>query len=130
MGDLHALIKRWRTDAACLRLYGAVGQADLLETVAREVEEAASSEAERVLTLAQAAERTGYTVDHLGRLLREGRIPNVGRRSAPRIRVADLPRRPRGLSQGINDAYDPTADARSLMSRRNGGANGDSSSEA
>ena len=34
------------------------------------------------------------TQRHLGRLVREGKIPNAGRLGAPRIACGDLPRKP------------------------------------
>ena len=43
------------------------------------------------LTLEQAAQRSGYSRDHIGRLLRSGRLENVGSRGRPRVRASDLP---------------------------------------
>jgi hypothetical protein len=34
---------------------------------------------------------SGYSADHLGELVREGKIPNAGRKNAPLIRRLDLP---------------------------------------
>lgn len=48
---------------------------------------------ERIVNLTQASALTGYSREHLGRLVRRGEIPNVGRRNAPRVRVTDLPRK-------------------------------------
>ena len=45
------------------------------------------------LTLQEAADLSGYSADHLGRLVREGKIPNAGRPKAPRIARRDLPRK-------------------------------------
>lgn len=47
-----------------------------------------------LLTLTQAAHESGYTREHLSRLVRDGKIPNVGRPNAPRIRRSSLPRKP------------------------------------
>ena len=52
---------------------------------------------ETPLTLPEAAALSGYSTDHLGRLVREGKIPNAGRPNAPRIRRQDLPRKPSSL---------------------------------
>lgn len=50
------------------------------------------------VTLAEGARRSGYSADHLQRLVADGKIPNVGRKGRPRIRVVDLPKKPgRGL---------------------------------
>lgn len=87
----------WRAHAAELRRYGAELQAHVLEAVADELEDALQGEADALLTLEQAAEESGYSADHLGREVREGRIPNAGRRHAPRLRRGDLPRKPGAL---------------------------------
>ncbi len=71
------------------------------------------------LTLAQAAERTGYSAEHIGRLVRQGKLPNAGRKNAPRVRLRDLTV---GLTPKFTAAlgrlYDPASDARSLRIRR------------
>ncbi len=46
-----------------------------------------------LLTLTEAARESGYSADHLGRLVKAGAIPNSGRTNAPRIRRKDLPRK-------------------------------------
>lgn len=71
------------------------------------------------LTLKGAAAISGYSADHLSRLIRAGSLPNVGKKGAPRIRRADLPIRPkRDIATARNTGYDPIADARSLGVRR------------
>jgi hypothetical protein len=45
------------------------------------------------LTLTEAASLSGYTREHLGRLVRQGKIENAGGPNAPRIRLKDLPRK-------------------------------------
>jgi hypothetical protein len=42
------------------------------------------------MSLTEAAERTGYSAEHIGRLVRRGRLPNAGRKNAPRVRLGDL----------------------------------------
>ena len=46
-----------------------------------------------MLNLTDAAVESGYSADYLGRLVRDGKIANVGRPNAPRIRRRDLPRK-------------------------------------
>ena len=58
--------------------------------------------AEQLLTLVEAAEESGFSADHLGRLVRSGSLPNAGRPNAPRIRRRDLPRKP--LPASTSDA--------------------------
>jgi hypothetical protein len=116
---LQALAASWRVSAAELRRYGAEAQALTLESAADDVLVALARADDAVLTLGEAARESGYSAEHLGRLLREGRLPNAGRRGRPRIRAADLPRRARGpIAEGPSASYDPVADARSLASRR------------
>ena len=75
-----------------------------------------------VLTLRHASEESGYSVDHLARLIRESTIPNAGRPGAPRILRRDLPTKPpRSVARPRSCTYDPLADARKLVGRREGG---------
>ena len=75
-----------------------------------------------VLTLAEAAARSGYSTGHLGRLVRQGKIPNAGGLRSPRIRVGDLPMRPSAVvAERRPRKYDADTDARSLVNRRKGG---------
>lgn len=62
---------------------------------------------QELLTLSEAAEESGYSQDHLRRLIREGKLTNAGRHHAPLVRRADLPRKPGHLRSGrtgINNA--------------------------
>jgi hypothetical protein len=68
-----------------------VDGAQLLDRILADFDACTASEADEILTLAQAARESGYTRDHLGRLIRQGTLPNAGRPRAPRIRRADLP---------------------------------------
>ena len=52
------------------------------------------------LTLGEAAAVSGYSRAHLGRLVREGKIPNAGRPNAPCIHQLDLPRKSGHLPPG------------------------------
>lgn len=82
----------WRAKAATLAPYSEPA-ARAFEQAARELETALGAEGDDLLTLTEAARVSGYSADHLGRLLKRGSIPNAGRAHAPRIRRADLPRR-------------------------------------
>lgn len=46
------------------------------------------------LTLREAAMMSGYTVDHLQRLVSAGQLENIGRKGRPRIRRGDVPLKP------------------------------------
>ena len=73
---------------------------------------------DRLLTLREAAELSGYSTDHLARLVRQAVIPNAGKRHSPRIRLGDLPRRPKSFAHSQKRSYDAITDARSLGVRR------------
>ncbi len=99
------LTRAWRDTASELRRFGAVGQACTLEHCADDLEEAWRDWQQEPLTLEEASEKSGYSADHLGRLVREGKIPNAGRPGAPRIARRDLPTKSTRKSHGV--AEDP-----------------------
>jgi hypothetical protein len=111
---------RWRAKAAELERY-APTVAAALEDAAVELERALTTGADDLLTLGQAAAASGYSTDHLSRLLREGKLPNVGRAHAPRIRRADLPRKPSRLPRPHPTGHvlgaDPRQVARAVATR-------------
>ncbi len=82
----------WRERAVALERY-APAVANAIRDLAAELE-AALREAELgTLTLTAAARLSGYSREHLSRLLRDGKVPNAGRPNAPRVRLGDLPRK-------------------------------------
>src|SRR5690606_36206357 len=84
----------WRERAEQVRRFAVDDRAaQLWEAAAEELERALQEAANEVLNLQQAAAESGYTADYLGRLVREGKIPNAGRKHAPKIRRRDLPRK-------------------------------------
>lgn len=52
--------------------------------------------------------------DTLRHLVRQEKIPNAGKKGAPRIRRGDLPRKP---GKTAASAYDPNADAMRLTNK-------------
>ncbi|MDE0395569.1 MAG: hypothetical protein OYK82_12415 [Gammaproteobacteria bacterium] len=83
----------WRMQARTLREYGGETPAVAIESCAAQLEDALRESDEATLTLTDAAIESGYSTDHLGRLVREGKIPNAGRPGAPRIARRHLPRK-------------------------------------
>ena len=83
----------WRARAASLRPY-AEAAARAFERAADELEASLHSPNDEILTLTTASALSGYSVDHLRRLVKQGKLPNVGRPGSPRIRQQDLPRKP------------------------------------
>ena len=91
--SVEALPVTWRTQAKALRRYGGETPAVALESCAAELEATLRERDETTLSLTEAARESGYSADHLGRLVRDGRIPNAGRPGAPRIARSHLPRK-------------------------------------
>jgi len=87
------LVLAWRDRAASLRRY-APEVANAYDDAAGELETALRAQGSDVLTLQAAARECGYSADHLGRLVRGGKLTNHGRDHAPKVRRADLPRKP------------------------------------
>lgn len=86
------LLHIWRQRAVDMRDWG--GNEDvarLWERAATELEQALHAAGGETLTLTEAAHHSGLTAAYLGDLVRAGKLPNAGRKHAPRIRLADLP---------------------------------------
>jgi len=90
---LLILLKDWQAEAEMLRRRGADSQAGAIESMVEEVQTSYLQYFDEGLPLKQASEESGYTADHLGRQVRNGRIPNAGRRGAPQILRRHLPRK-------------------------------------
>lgn len=94
---IRDLAVRWRSDAEVLRRRGCEAEARLLEGCADEMDAATAMQDGELLTLTAAATVSGFSPDHLGRLVRDGKLPNYGRPHAPRVRLADVPRKANAL---------------------------------
>lgn len=88
------LLANWREKATGLEQFGATEQAITLRKCADDLDDTWDQWVNQPLTLQQAAESGGYSTAQLGRLVREGTIPNAGRRNAPRIFRKDVPIKP------------------------------------
>ena len=85
---------KWRTEADALRRrHASVDGAALCVEMLADFEAVVATEMDAALNLQEAAAESGYSPDHLGALVRQGKIPSVGRPNAPRIRRQDLPRK-------------------------------------
>jgi hypothetical protein len=98
------LVTAWRDRAASLRRY-APEVANALEDAASELEAHLRETEADLLTLQAATRETGYTSDHLGRLIRAGKLENHGRGHAPKVRRGDLPRK---AARRVRLALQPT----------------------
>ena len=122
----NEFIARWKVRRDDFQRLGAlVNGATLCDEILEDLESLMKVDENALLTLKEAAQYSGYSQDHLGRLVREGKIPNNGRPGAPLLQRGDVPRKPnRALAASSGTAYDPLADARKLGSRLKGGSNG------
>lgn len=92
---LSRLPQEFRENAATARrLAGAEAAALVWEAAATEVEGRLSDCRLEPLTLDAAALESGYSRNHLNRLLKEGTVPNSGTDTDSRILRMHLPRKP------------------------------------
>jgi hypothetical protein len=91
---LGSLPNQWRTEAAMVRRLGADAQAKTLEKCAADLEAREREEQLSLVTLREAEGLSGFTYSALEKMVRTGRLPNAGTKYRPRLRVADLPRKP------------------------------------
>jgi hypothetical protein len=97
------LAQRWRDEAALLRRRAAPAQADVLESCAAELEAWVRERELEVLTLDRASEETGFSYSALEKMVRAGKVANVGRKGRPRVRRGDLPRKPTQRPAKVGD---------------------------
>jgi hypothetical protein len=118
------LLAQWQAHGKMLRSFGATPQAEAVERCAMELEQALAAEDGELLTLQRAAQVSGYSADHLGRLIRQGLLRNVGRPRAPRVRRGDLPRKAATLPLQASGLHllgaDPRQVARAVVTSRKG----------
>jgi hypothetical protein len=88
---VNELAYHWKERARDLRAFAAEQQATVFDYCRKQLEAALEERANEVLSLRQAANESGYSPDHLGRLLRDGTIQNAGRKYSPKVRRCDLP---------------------------------------
>jgi hypothetical protein len=109
------LVPEWRSAADVIRVHNP-GSAAAYEHCAMMLESALTAVENSVLTLQEGAKLSGYSADHLRKLVGKT-IPNAGRKHAPKIRRGDLPVKPGRKSES---SYDPSADAVRLMGQGRG----------
>ena len=110
VSGLETLPDVWRARAQQLQDWGSGdGLARAWELAAIELEQSLRQQQGEALNLREAARECGLSANHLGELIRQGKIPNSGRTNAPRILRADLPikRRPQ---RRISETTEITAD--------------------
>lgn len=126
--DVEAIVKLWRNKADVLREHGALPQATTIDVLVADLEQRSTATDSARLTLSEAQAESGYSVGHLGRMVRSGAVPNAGRKNAPRIRRSDLANVAKGPRSQPNSTartnLTPTREqiARAVVNRQEGGA--------
>lgn len=105
--DLNSLADKWISEGELLRTYGDERGAAVCALHASELRRVAQQYGDELMTLAEASLASGYAERSLRLMIAQGTLANAGRKGAPRIRRADLPRKPRS-----QDADALTADFR------------------
>jgi excisionase family DNA binding protein len=121
------IVARWKARRSEWTRFGIqVEGARLADEVLADLERVLRTSTEEVLSLAEAAYTSGYSADHLRRLVRDGRLPAERRGRRLHFRRRDLPKKPERTVDRLPPAgYDPAADARQVAARRSfGGAHG------
>jgi len=119
------LVRRWTDRREDLeRLLATVSANRIIDEFLADVSAVFATEEDTLLTLREAARESGYSPDHLGRLVRDGAIPNAGRPRSPRIRRKDLPRKalPLPASRPVKHLVGATPEqiARSVVNSQTG----------
>ena len=107
------LVIRWRADAERLVRYADERGAAVVRRLADELDAALSTVADEPLTLAQAAQESGYSRGRLRHMVAAGQVPNLGRKGAPRLRRGDLPHK----AKSAGSAFDAAAVAGTILRR-------------
>ena len=109
--DLRAKYRHRQTEFA--KVKAQVDGAAICGEILNDLELLWITEEEQVLTLDEAAARSGYSKEHLARMVRQTKIPDLrppGSKGRILIRASDLPSRPAQRHNG-------TTDERGLASR-------------
>ena len=102
----EAFAAKWSSEAKAMHHLGAmVNGSALLTDVLCDFDAVICSYADELLTLAQAAGESGYSIDHLGRLVRTGKLANHGQVGSPRVRRSELPKKPNRPTVGPESSW-------------------------
>jgi hypothetical protein len=109
----HPLAEKWRREAERDEQRGLKEFATFGRHFADDLNSWTKQYNEEELTLDEAAKESGYTKDHLFRLIYDRKLKNVGEPRSPRIQRQDLPRKP-----GYRTLPDPDPIGDALASQR------------
>ncbi len=111
-------VVRWRARSDELARLGAlVDGVKVCGEVLNDFELVCQGEDDAELTLDEAAGESGYSRDHLRRLVREDKVRAYKRGRHLFFRRADLPKKPLKVDEPRIGAYDPIADARRVATQ-------------
>lgn len=124
---LESLVKKWHAEAEQFRRRGQDATAVLIESLAEELECDLREWEDERLTIKDAAAESGYSEEHLRRLVREDKLDGErapGGKSHMRLRRGGLPAKPakgrKEVAENQTSTYDPEEDARSIARRLGG----------
>lgn len=121
---LAQIVERWEVRRDDYKRVGAsINGALVCQEFLTDLSLVEAAELEPAFKVRAAASRTGYSEDHLGRLVRQGKIPNVGRPGAPLVRLSDIPTKDGALPNSLSDSrLSPTDIARVVVHQQEGRA--------
>jgi hypothetical protein len=97
---VSSVTETWSERACEFDRHGQEAAATVMRALATELAERCSQYLAESLSLQTAASETGFTRDHLARLVRQGVLKNRGKKGAPRVSRRELPVRP-ALAQPV-----------------------------
>lgn len=120
-GFVSSITEAWSQRACEFDKHGLEPGAKLIRTLIAELSEQSSHYLAEPLTLESASKESGYSPDHLARLVRKGILKNLGKKGAPRVSRRELPIRPALAQPALRLQLAPTSRhqvARSLIRKR------------
>ena len=117
--QLRSAMDAWKREKRAhidvLRAYKCEREALNLERLLDELDAVERKDADAPVTIAQAAEISGFHADTIRHKIAAGELENIGKKHSPRVRVGALPMK---AKRAASTAYDPSADALSLLTKR------------
>ena len=88
---VEMLLRKWCEEEALYTRRGQTELAALMASMTEEVQSESNRYLDEALTLAEAAEISGYSYSSLQHRVRQGQLPDAGETGRPRVRRGDLP---------------------------------------
>ena len=117
MKALEGLATGWLEEAETLDRFRDTRGAEVTRMLAGELRAAIVLHEAEVLNLSEAADASGYSRDHLRHLIKNGTLPNAGKRGNPGVRRSDLPVKPGGGKERQGGGFDASEEARKVVGR-------------